>query len=103
MSITQVEEGLAHAKAQRKGLKKEDAPALRQIQLKSDHLKTASEGRTERAVEIQRKIKSEELKKRWFHIGRAMKAPRGGATMVVQRKTTTAALSSPLAKVKRIT
>ena len=50
--MTQLDEGLAYAKNPQKGLKA-DAPTLRWMQLKKDHLKASLEGKAERAAEIQ--------------------------------------------------
>ena len=79
-----VEEGLAYAKARRKLLHKE-APALRKVEMRTKHLETISDGKGVKAKEILRKIHAKDSKTMWFQIGRAMKGPRGGATMTVQK------------------
>ena len=58
----EVEEGLAHAKARRKLLQKE-APALRKVEMRKNHLKAISGGKGAKAKEILRKIHAEEYKK----------------------------------------
>ena len=82
----EVEEGIAYAKARRKLLQKE-APALRKIEMRTDHLKAISDDKGAKANDILQKINAEESKTMWFQIGRAMKGPQGGATMTVQKMT----------------
>ena len=84
LNQTEIEEGLSHAKARRKLLKLE-APALRRMQLKTDHLKAVCEGKDSKATDILNKIKSEEAKKMWFHISQSMKGQRSGSIMKVQK------------------
>ena len=87
LDTSQIEEDLAHAKAQRKLLQKE-APALRTIEIRTKHLQAIADGKGVKAKQILRKIHAEESKKIWFQIRRAMKAPQGRATMMVQKMTT---------------
>ena len=50
-------------------------------------MKAIRDGKGAKAKEILRKIHAEDSKTMWFQIGRAMKGPRGGATMTVQKMT----------------
>ena len=59
LNKNEVEEGLAYAKARRKLLQKE-APALRKIEMRTQHLKAISDGKGVEVKEILGKINVEE-------------------------------------------
>ena len=55
--------------------------------MRTNHLNAISDGKGAKAKEILRKIHAEDSKTMWFQIGRAMKGPRGGATLTVRKMT----------------